>query len=51
MKEVEFYFKHLSNATQGESQYLDLHEKESAKTITEFIVKRALKLIGGSKGG
>ena len=44
---IRSYFESLSRSSYGESQYINIYDKNSSDRMTQFIVKRALTLIGG----
>ncbi len=44
-----FILKNWANR-QKDNQCIDIYEKNSSATMTQFIVERALKLIGGESG-
>lgn len=50
--EIQRYFEWLSKETGGKSQFMDIYDRNSSQKMTEFIVERALTMIGGEgKGG
>lgn len=49
--EVRDYFDEICQATDGESKYINVIESTAPDIMTEFIVTRALTLIGGEGEG
>lgn len=49
--EVKDYFDEICQKTGGESKYIDVTESTAPDEMTEFIVTRALTLIGRERKG
>ena len=47
LNDIKLYFEKLSKQTKGITKCIDIYEKNSSAIMTQFIVERALKLIGG----
>ena len=45
------YFDRLAAHTGGKSQYVNINSTDASSIMTEFIVERALRLIGGQANG
>lgn len=50
LNDIKLYFEKLSKQTKGITKCIDIYEKNSSAIMTQFIVERALKLIGGESG-